>query len=144
MIVIQPKSTPSIQQVLPVFKEALSAHVIEDVLATSPVRFYQRLFTPLIVLWCLVFQRLNSDHSCDAAVSYVGSGAVDHLDDHHLQPPSLRMVSQSTAAFCKARQRFPLRALQAVLQRVAQYTRQQFAAEARWLGHHVTVLDGKR
>ncbi len=142
VIVTQPKIIPSIQQVLPVFKEALSAAVIEDLLAGSPARFYQRLFTPLIVLWCLVFQRLNADHSCDAAVSYVGSGAVDHLDDHHLLPPSLRMVSQSTAAFCKARQRFPLRALQAALQRVAQYTQQQFAAKARWLGHQVTVLDG--
>jgi hypothetical protein len=142
MIGTQPKATSSIQQLLPVFKATLSADAIGGLLAGSSTRFYQRLFTPLIVLWCLVFQRVNADHSCDAAVSYLGSGAVDHLDNHHLLPPSARMVSQSTAAFCKARQRFPLKVLKVALQRVAQHIQQQLSSKSRWLGHQVTLLDG--
>lgn len=138
----QPKEIPGIQQVLPVFKEALSADFVGGLLRASPCRFYQRLLTPLIVLWCLVFQRLNADHSCDAVVSHVGSGSVDHLDDRHSKPPSARMVSENTSAYCKARKRLPLSMVQGALRHIAQYIQQRLSDKARWLGHQVVVLDG--
>ncbi len=113
----QPKAKPNIQQILPTFQEMLPAQFIRDLAkaAYSPKGFYERLFTPLIVVWCLVFQRLNEDHSCDAVVSHVGSKAVDHLDDRHQEPPSQRMRSESTSGFCQARQALPLEVLEEAL-----------------------------
>src|SRR3990170_2151898 len=105
----QPKANPTIPQSLPIFQEMLPATFIREVAkkACAPHRLYERLFTPVLLVWCLVFQRLNADHSCDAVVSYVGSGAIDHLDDRHREPLSHRMHSESTSAFCQARQLHP-------------------------------------
>ena len=36
--------------------------------------FYDRLFTPAVTLWCMIFQRLNHDHTLQAAVSDLHSG----------------------------------------------------------------------
>ncbi len=140
----QPKAKPNIQQILPTFQEMLPAQFIRDLAkaAYSPKGFYERLFTPLIVVWCLVFQRLNEDHSCDAVVSHVGSKAVDHLDDRHQEPPSQRMRSESTSGFCQARQALPLEVLEEALRHTARQIQEMAGESALWLGHPVALLDG--
>ncbi len=138
----QPKAKPSINQLAPIFKAILAIESNRDLLKTSKKHFYERLFTPLIVVWCLVFQRLNFDHSCDAVVSYVGSGAIDDLDHRHQQAVSQRIKSESTAGFCKARKRLPLAVLQAAVAQTVQYIQQCLGQKALWLGHRVVLLDG--
>jgi hypothetical protein len=138
----QSKAQPSIQQLQPVFKAVLSKDVIRDLLKTSKRRFYERLLTPMVVTWCLVFQRLNYDHSCDAVVSYVASGAIDDLDDRHSQTISQRIKSQSTSGFCQARARLPLEVLQAFMRYTGQRVPEYLGEKARWLGHLVVLLDG--
>ena len=103
-----PKENPSILQLLPVFSELLPVSLILEWIKESQKRFYQRLFTPLVLIWGFIYQRLNSDHTTDAAVSIIKSGSVDHLDNQHSKPLSQRIQSESTAAYCKGRQRLPL------------------------------------
>jgi len=140
----QPEAKPSIQQLLPIFQEMVPAQVVRVLAKTaySPKRFYERLFTPLVTVWCLVFQRLNEDHTCDAVVSHVGSGAVDHLDDRHSEPPSKRMQSENTSGFCQARKRLPLDVLKGVLSYAARFIQGMAGEKAYWLGHPVSLLDG--
>ena len=71
---------PPIPQLLPLFKELLPAQVIRQLICDTGKTFYERLFTPLVVVWGLIFQRLNSDHTCDGVVSHIAGGAVDHLE----------------------------------------------------------------
>jgi hypothetical protein len=104
-------------------------------------RFYERLYSPLIIVWCFLFQRLNADHSCDEVVSHVRSGAVDHLAGGG-HPLSERIASESTAAFCKARKRIPLSVLEGVLGHLAAVARQHLREGACWQGHPVALLDG--
>lgn len=101
----QPKAKPGTAELLPVFQELLPVKVIRELVQASGRRFYERLFTPLIMVWGFIYQRLNADHTCDAVVSYVAGGAVDHLDDRHEVPLSQRIKSESTAAYCKGRKR---------------------------------------
>jgi hypothetical protein len=140
----QPEATPSIQQLLPIFQQMLPAPFIQDLANTaySPKRCYQRLFGPLLLVWCLVFQRLNQDHSCDAVLSHLGSKATDHLEDQHQEPLSQRLRSESTSGFCQARQRLPLAVLEEVLHHTAQQIQQMAAESAFWRGHPVALLDG--
>lgn len=140
----QPKAKPSIHQLLPCFQEIIPAQFVREEMQTAcaPKRFYERLFSPLILVWCLVFQRLNADHTCDAVVSHLASGAIDHLDDRHQQPPSQRMRSQDNSAFCQARQRLPLAVLTAMLRLSASCVRRKTEEAALWLGHPVALLDG--
>lgn len=65
--------------------------------------FYDRLFTPMATLWYLLFQRLNSDHSLDAAVSDARAGGGDRIN----KKLSRKLVSDSTASYSDARQRLP-------------------------------------
>jgi hypothetical protein len=127
---------------LPSFKELVPAEDVRALAKASGKRFYERLYTPLIVVWCFVFQRLNADHSLDAVVAHVSSGAVDHLDDRHQVPVSERIESQSTAAYAKARKRLPLAVLEGVVQQLAQAADQYLGDGARWHGHPVALLDG--
>ncbi|MHC4537920.1 MAG: IS4 family transposase [Planctomycetota bacterium] len=129
-------------QLLPVFCELLPVALILDWLKECPKRFYFRLFTPLVVLWGLIYQRLNSDHTTDAAVSYLKSGAVDQLDNRHHKPLSERIRSESTAAYCKGRQRLPLLLLQKALRHTHKVIQQWLGDTGRWLGHSVALLDG--
>lgn len=138
----QPKAQASIHQLQLVFKTVLTKEVIGDLLKASEKRVYERLFTPMVVMWCLVFQRLNHDHSCDAVVSYVGSGAIDELDERHSQTISQRIKSESTSGFCQARARLPLAVLQVFMRHTGQHIHRYLDEKARWLGHLVVLLDG--
>ena len=72
----QVPAKPSTSELLPVFQELLPVRAIAELVRVSEKRFYVRIFTPLILLWCLIYQRLHSDHACDAVVSYLKSGAI--------------------------------------------------------------------
>ena len=124
------------------FKELLPNKVVEELVKASGARFYERLFTPLIVVWCFILQRLNADHGLDAVVSQVSSGAVDELGARDRPPVSERIVSESTAAYSKARKRMPLGVLQGVTQYFAQAAEGPSDAGALWHGHPVVLLDG--
>jgi len=133
---------PTVPQLLPVFEELLPTQVIRKLIRDTKKTFYERLFTPLVIVWGLVFQRLNSDHTCDGALSHIAGGAVDHLDDRHETPLSERIKSESTSAYCKARQRLPLSVLSGAMEHTASVTRQWLGEDALWLGHRVGLLDG--
>jgi len=80
--------------------------------ALKNTSFYDRLFSPLVTLWLLLFQRLNADHSLDAALSHARSGGANGLK------PKLsgRLRSNSTASYSDARQRLPWQFVLEVLQ----------------------------
>ena len=136
------KTTPGPQELLPVYQELLPPAVIQELVKASDQRFYERLLPPLVLVWGWLYQRLHSDHTCDAAVSYLSSGAADHLDRRHAQPLSQRIQSESTAAYCKGRKRLPLVVLQGALRHTAQVIRRWRGADGLWLGHPVGLLDG--
>ena len=138
----QSQEQPTIAQLLPVFTEVLPVQVVRKLIHDSKKKFYERLFTPLVVIWGLTFQRLNSDHTCDAALSHIAGGAVDHLDDGHDTPLSERIQSENTAAYCKGRRRLPLSVLKGALTHTASVTRQWLGENGLWLGHPVGLLDG--
>src|SRR6058998_1021210 len=42
-------------------------------------RFYERLFTPIVTLWYLIFQRLAFDHTLEGVVADAQAGGADSL-----------------------------------------------------------------
>jgi len=105
-------------------------------------RTYRRIFTPLVLVWCLIYQRLNAKHSCDAVVSELRAGGMDHLGDAHKAPLSQRMRSESSAGFCKARERIPLQVLAKALEETVAYAARVPCKTLAWLDRGVFVLDG--
>jgi hypothetical protein len=126
-------------QVWPIFARFLPPGVIDGLLAKVVRRFYRRLFPPLVVLWGFIYQRLQADHTCDAFVSYLTSGAAPHLYD----PATARTtMSENTAAYSKARQRLPLAVAQGALRQTAQAVSTTLGPLGLWQGRRTALLDG--
>ena len=145
---------PTPEQVVPLFRTLFSRPLLKQWLREAadaqphPVpRLYWRLFTPLIVLWGLIVQRLQADQTDDAVVAHLHTGAADALDPHdpHSQPLSQRLRSESTAAYVQARARLPLALLHRAMAHVVEQVQGWLAATstpATWHGHPVRLLDG--
>ncbi len=127
------------EQMWPIFERLLPYEMVKVLLAQVTRRFYQRLFPPLVVLWGFIYQRLQADHTCDAFVSYLTSGAAAYL---YRPLAGRRPMSENTAAYCQARRRLPLSVAQGALRQTAQALSTSLGAGGLWCGRRVAVLDG--
>lgn len=139
---------PSVEEIMPIYQELFPRPKIQALVKAAKVKLYWRVLTPLVVLWGFIIQRLQPDHSCDAVVCHLHSGAADDLDpaDPHAEPLSQRLKSESTSAYVQGRNRLPLSILQTMLPEVSRLMRRwlpaQGPAQGLWKGHAVRLLDG--
>src|ERR1044071_10521964 len=104
-----PAFTPA--QLLLFFVQLLPLRALRKLPALQAQGFYQRLFNPLVTLWYLLFQRLNWDHSLEAALNDARTGGADRIN----KKLSGKLISNSTCSYSDARQRLPLQFLLEVL-----------------------------
>jgi hypothetical protein len=97
-----PRFTPA--QLLRFFLQFLPHHALRQLPALQHLTFYDRLFTPLVTLWYLLFQRLNADHSLDAVLTDAQAGGADRLNPKL----SRKRLSASTGPYSDARGRLPV------------------------------------
>ena len=102
--------------------------------------FYQRLFTPLIVLWYFLFSRLQAQPRLQDVVDDAHQGGADRLCPPH-QPLSQRLRSWATPSWSNARKRFPLAVFHQALPTLARQI-QAWVQECRWREFRVILLDG--
>ncbi len=112
-----PLVKPTLEEIMPIYQELLPRQKIRKLVKQAGVTLYWRMLTPLVMVWGFIFQRLSPDHSCDAVVSHLHSGAADNLDpeDEHTDPLSKRLESESSSAYVQGRNRLPLLVLQTLL-----------------------------
>ena len=144
------KASP--EEILPIYQALLPRPMVKELLQAKKITLYWRLFSPLVVLWLMIFQRLNKDHSCDGAVSHVHTGAVDDIDpyDEHEEPLSKRVTSESSSAYVQGRNRLPLMILSQTLKYLSRAIRTWLSQADQaagglagsWKGHAVRLLDG--
>lgn len=128
----QPAETKyTVDSIYHMFEQLLPVQVIEGLMARCLQRYYQRLFPPRLVVWGFIYQRLNPDRTCDAALS-------------HLKVSSQRgqQMSESTAGYCKARKRLPLEVARGALQACGQALSAKLGEAGFWHGRKVCLLDG--
>ena len=128
-------------QCLKHFLRLLNQTALMVVLSREAEGFYDRLFSPTITLWYLIFQRLNPDHALQAVVVDAHSGGADGLKRRGRRPLSQRIRSLATTAYSNARQRFPCSALTQGLAVQAQQIWQGTQGWG-WRGLRVILLDG--
>jgi len=130
-----PRHSP--ERLLRFFVQLLPRRALLQLPALKNGSFYDRLFSPLITLWLLLFQRLNADHSLDAALSHARSGGADSLKPKL----SAGLRSNSTASYSDARQRLPWQFLLEVLQLLGANI-SRLSPSALWKGWRLAFLDG--
>ena len=119
------------------FVQLLPRRALLQLPALKKASFYERLFSPLVTLQLLLFQRLNADHSLDAALAYARHGGANAL-----QPKlSSRLRSDSTASYSDARQRLPWLFLAQVLQAMGAKMN-ALSPQGLWKGWRLVLLDG--
>ncbi|MBD2511884.1 IS4 family transposase [Nostoc muscorum FACHB-395] len=115
------------------FKELLPSSVIEQAMKELKIRYYQRLFDPVVTLWAFLSQVLDADKSCHNAVSKV----IAYLAGLEVEIPST-----DTSGYCQARSRLPEILLQKLFQQSGQNLEQKVTPEYLWCGRNVKVIDG--
>lgn len=124
-------------QLLQFFLQLLPLKLLRQLCAPDGKRFYHRLFTPLVTLWYLLFQRLNPDHSLEAVLTDAQAGGADRLN----RKLSGKLRSNSTGSYSDARQRLPLEFLTGALCLQAQNLN-RLSPTTRWKGWVLALLDG--
>jgi Transposase DDE domain len=128
---------PSAAQLWSAFRRVLPSGQVWKLAALQKDRFYHRLFTPLLTLWLLLFQRLRQDHTLEKAVTDALAGGADAL------APGLsgKLRSPATASYSDARQRLSPAFLRQCL---ALQARQMVHLDPQNLWHGLTLclLDG--
>ncbi len=130
-----PKPSPA--QLLTFFLKLLPRRALCQLPALKNLTFYDRLFTPMVTLWYLLFQRLNADHTLDAALSDARSGGADRIN----KKLSRRLRSDSTCSYSNARQRLPWQALLQALWLQAQWML-RLTPTTLWHGLVIALIDG--
>ncbi len=115
------------------FKELLPSSVIEQALRELKIRYYRRLFDPIVTLWAFLSQVLDADKSCHNAVSKV----IAYLAGLEVEIPST-----DTSAYCQARSRLPEALLQKLFRETGQSLEEKVTTEYLWCGRNVKVIDG--
>jgi hypothetical protein len=124
-------------QLLGFFVRLLPHRALHRLPALQDKEFYDRLFTPLVSLWYLLFQGLNPDHSLDAAAVDAHAGGADRLK----KKLSRTLRSNSTTSYSDARQRLPWQFLaQALTLQGGQII--QLSPTTLWHGLVLSLLDG--
>ncbi|MDJ0719366.1 MAG: hypothetical protein QNJ54_34970 [Prochloraceae cyanobacterium] len=80
------------------FQEVLPSSIIEQVLIDIGLKYKNRIYNPIVIVWSFLSQVLDADHSCKNAVSKI----IAHLAEKDLKTPS-----QNTSAYCQARKNLP-------------------------------------
>ena len=132
-----PSSQPSPKALLAAFRRLLPSRQIWRLASLQKGRFYDRLFTPLVTLWYLIFQRLAADHTLEKVVADAQAGGANALRPGLSQ----KLRSSATVSFSDARQRLPLAFLR---QSLALQARRILALNPHTLWHNLIVclLDG--
>jgi hypothetical protein len=124
-------------QLLRFFLRLLPNRALRQLPALQGLTFYERLFTPLVTLWYLLFQWLNHDHTLDAVLTDARAGGADRLNPKL----SRQLISSSTGPYSDARARLPQEFLaQALHLQGAHFTDQ--STTTLWKTLPVALLDG--
>jgi len=130
-----PRFTPA--QLLEFFLQLLPQPALRNLPALQQLTFYERLFSPLVTLWYLLFQWLNHDHTLDAVLIDARAGGADRLNPKL----SRHLLSSSTGPYSDARSRLPEEFLAQTLRLQGRQITQQ-SPTTLWHGLVVALLDG--
>ncbi len=117
------------------FQEILSSDVIAKSLNEVVCRERYNFYPPDVTLWTLLSQVLDADHSLEAAVSRVIA--------FHLSQGRQEDISSNTAAYSKARSKFPEEVISNLARESAAHLEEVVSNDWLWNKlHRLKLIDG--
>ena len=95
-----------IESLCQLFGRILNQEQLEAARTTLGLQRNRSIFTPAIVVWLMIFQRLHPNHTLSRAVAELKSGRLDHLMDDCKRSREGH-ISGNTGAYSQARDHLP-------------------------------------
>src|SRR5271169_3279086 len=134
-------SSPDPQQLFRLFERVAPAEFFEEVCGQHGYGYRQGVYGAMVVVWLMIWQRLQGNQSLAAAVQYlVHSGARSLRNDCKRWKQD--KVSGTTGSYCQARQRLPKLIVSEVTERVVKQLRAEMQEGWQGLQRPVFVIDG--
>jgi hypothetical protein len=128
-------------QLLRLFQKAAPPSFFQQACKEQGYDFRQGVYSVAVVVWLMIWQRLQGNRSLAAAVQYlIHGGAGDLVED--CKRWTRDQVSGATGGYCQARQKLPKLIASQVSERIVEQL--QMEMQEGWKGLHrpVFVIDG--
>jgi hypothetical protein len=128
-------------QLLRLFQKAAPTRFFHEISQKHGYRFHDGIYSAMVVVWLMIWQRLQGTRSLADAVQYVQQGgARDLVSDCKRWTED--NVSAGTGSYCQARQRLPKLIAEAVMERMVEQMRAEMQEGREGLQRPVFVIDG--
>ncbi len=115
------------------FQEILPSKIIEEVINELGIKYRNRLYNPIVIIWSFLSQVLDPDHSCKKAVSRI----IAYVVEKDVERPS-----EDTGAYCRARKKLPEILFKKLLDISGKKLENEVDKKHLWHGRHVKSIDG--
>jgi hypothetical protein len=115
------------------FGRLLAREYVLSVLESEGHEYRQRVFCPLVTLWAWLSQSLSQDKSLNECVTRILA---------HRVSTGLPICSASSAAYSKARSRFPLPVMSRIAREIGRTVHDSAPEGWNWNGRQVFLADG--
>jgi hypothetical protein len=141
----KPSSQPA--EYLTTFEKLLPTEVLFKIVQSCQPDYYERVLTPLVLLWAFIYQKLSGEASCGEVLTYLESGKLDQWDQQTRRSgkpskPLSERVSPNTSAYCQGRERLSLDVMSETLRESSRSISEQMGEDGYWKGYNVSLLDG--
>jgi hypothetical protein len=134
-------TVPNDFQLLRLFKKAAPGGVFRELSLKHGYSFRDRVYTASVVVWLMIWQRLQGNRSLGAAVQYLLQGGAGDLVSE-CRWWTAQKVSAATGSYCQARQKLPKLIAEEVMERMVEQLRAEMQEGWTGLQRPVFVIDG--
>src|SRR5579864_2662620 len=133
--------SPDPVQLLQLFQKVAPAQFFYELCQKHEYRFRQGIYTPAVVVWLMIWQRLSGNRGLAAAVQYLLHGGAQVLLNDCKRCTEGK-VSAATGGYCQARQKLPKLIVSEVTERIVEQLRPEMQEGWKELKRPVCVVDG--
>jgi hypothetical protein len=119
------------------YKKIIDDDFVQKTLLELGIPSRQRVFNYALVVWLMLFQRLDSDHTLSRIVDRMQRGEFDSL----LKTRCGTALPGNTSAYAHSRERIPLELVRRVADTINETLQRMFKDQV-WRGRKVYLLDG--
>lgn len=135
---------PQRQEVFGLFRSIFTDAASRRLEGTREVTRYRGripIFTTVVILWLMIYQRLSAKHTLSAAVKSLQAGLFKKLHGSAWQE-KCQTMSVCTSGFSQAREYLPVSLINGVADLINEMLLKQLGERLKWYGRQVFLADG--
>lgn len=134
-------NSPDQLQLLRLFQKAAPRSFFLELTRKHGYRFRDGIYSTAVVVWLMIWQRLQGPRNLEAAVQHLLQGGAGELVSD-CKRWTENTVSAGTAGYCEARQKLPKLIAEEVMDRILQQLRAEMQEGWKGLRRPIFVVDG--